>query len=191
MRNGDNMMFNTEQELVNTFLSMSKTFVNKFFNKSVARQFAIEEFDSKFGIADIVVGSYRPYLSSRKIRKSVDPNWLTPLVYLELNTTINVEQFMSTFHVSQKTARQKLKEYSNANFVKPVSKTEFKIVKKYEPVIDNVISFEAKLRNWKKALSQAYRYKRFSNYSFVLLDEKYINPALKNRNSGDTLHNSQ
>lgn len=173
-------MFSTEQELVNTFLSISKRFVNNFFNKSVARQFIIEEFDSKFGIADIVVGSYRPYLSSRKIRKSVDLNWLTPLVYLDLNATINIEQFMSTFHISQKTARQKLKEYSDANFVKPISKTEFKIIKKYEPLIDNVISFEAKLRNWKKALTQAYRYKRFSNYSFVLLDEKYINPALKN-----------
>ncbi len=118
MRNGDNMMFNTEQELVNTFLSISNTFINKFFNKCVARQFTIEEFDSKFGIADIVVGSYRPYLAARKIRKSVDPNWLTPLVYLELNTTINVEQFMSTFRVSQKTARQKLREYSDANFCK-------------------------------------------------------------------------
>lgn len=172
--------FNSEQELVNTFLSVYKKFFNNFFKKTVVRQFAIEEFDSKFGIADIVIGSYIPYLSSQKLRKGIDPNWLTPLVHLDLNTTIDIDQFMSTFDVSKSTARQKLKEYSEANFLKPIGKNKYKIVKNYELIIDTVISFEAKLRNWKKALTQAYRYKRFSNYSFVLLDEKYVNPAIKN-----------
>lgn len=42
------------------------------------------------------------------------------------------------------------------------------------------MAIEFKLRNWKRALTQAYRYKSFSNYSIVILDEHYIRPALLN-----------
>ena len=41
-------------------------------------------------------------------------------------------------------------------------------------------AFEMKLRNWKRALTQAYRYKSFSDYSYVMLDNSNIQPALKN-----------
>lgn len=41
-------------------------------------------------------------------------------------------------------------------------------------------AFEMKLRNWKRALTQAYRYRSFSYYSYVMLDNSYIEPALKN-----------
>lgn len=41
------------------------------------------------------------------------------------------------------------------------------------------IAFEMKLRNWKRALKQAYRYKSFSEYSYVLMDNECIDPALK------------
>lgn len=41
-------------------------------------------------------------------------------------------------------------------------------------------AFEMKLKNWKRALSQAFRYKAFVEYSYVILDENHINPALEN-----------
>lgn len=40
-------------------------------------------------------------------------------------------------------------------------------------------AFEMKLSNWKRALAQAFRYKAFAEVSFVVLDSKYINRALK------------
>lgn len=43
-----------------------------------------------------------------------------------------------------------------------------------------IIAFEMKLRNWKQALFQAFRYRAFSNISYVVLDHDYANPALKN-----------
>lgn len=39
-------------------------------------------------------------------------------------------------------------------------------------------SYEAKLSNWKRAIYQAFRYKAFSDKSFVILDSYKINPAL-------------
>ncbi len=41
-------------------------------------------------------------------------------------------------------------------------------------------AFEFKLSKWKKALSQAFKYKAFAHKAYVVLDEKHINPALKN-----------
>jgi hypothetical protein len=42
------------------------------------------------------------------------------------------------------------------------------------------IAFELKLRKWKRALVQAYKYRAFAEISYVILDDSYINPALKN-----------
>ena len=41
-------------------------------------------------------------------------------------------------------------------------------------------SFEGKLRNWKRALYQATRYRAFSHRSFVVMPEQCIGPALEN-----------
>jgi hypothetical protein len=41
-------------------------------------------------------------------------------------------------------------------------------------------SFEMKLRNWKRALAQAFKYKAFSELSYVVIDHHYARPALEN-----------
>lgn len=42
-----------------------------------------------------------------------------------------------------------------------------------------IITIELKLKNWKRALAQAYKYKSFSDIAYVCMDEKNINPALE------------
>lgn len=41
-------------------------------------------------------------------------------------------------------------------------------------------AFEMKLNNWKRALTQAFRYRSFANMAYVMLDEDHIRPALAN-----------
>lgn len=41
-------------------------------------------------------------------------------------------------------------------------------------------AIELKLSNWKKALTQAFRYKSFAELSYVILDNSNIMPALSN-----------
>jgi hypothetical protein len=43
-------------------------------------------------------------------------------------------------------------------------------------------AYEAKLSNWNRALTQAFRYKAFVNKSFVVLDHDKVKPALLNLN---------
>ena len=44
----------------------------------------------------------------------------------------------------------------------------------------SVISFELKLKNWKKAVNQAFRYKSFSDISYVVLSSESIDVASRN-----------
>ncbi|MEG6570601.1 hypothetical protein [Thermoanaerobacterium thermosaccharolyticum] len=43
-----------------------------------------------------------------------------------------------------------------------------------------IIAIEFKLKNWRKAIKQAYRYKSFSYESYVILDQDFISTAKKN-----------
>lgn len=43
-----------------------------------------------------------------------------------------------------------------------------------------IISIEAKLKNWKRALIQAYRYRSFSKKAYVFMDNDYIDVPLEN-----------
>ena len=42
-----------------------------------------------------------------------------------------------------------------------------------------IISIEAKLKNWKRALIQAYRYRSFSKKAYVFMDNDYIDAPLE------------
>jgi hypothetical protein len=44
----------------------------------------------------------------------------------------------------------------------------------------SIISFELKLKNWKQALMQAFRYRSFSELSYVVLPTKSLKVAEKN-----------
>lgn len=174
-------MFTAERTLVNTFKKSAKDFIGHLSGKPKSQYFLMEEFDSYHGVADLVLGTYRKSrcLQTDKLRKSINWDWIRPLLNLKNGNTINVENFISIYNVSPKTAKLRLQEYFDAGFLQLIEQDQFKVIRRYQPVTETIISIEAKLRNWKKALQQAYRYKRFSHYSFVLLDEGHLQPALK------------
>lgn len=43
-----------------------------------------------------------------------------------------------------------------------------------------IITIEVKLKNWKRALQQAYKYRSFSDISFICMDAQNVKPAIKN-----------
>ncbi|MFW6130025.1 MAG: hypothetical protein ACOC56_02500 [Atribacterota bacterium] len=56
---------------------------------------------------------------------------------------------------------------------------DFLLVEKGLNSISTVISIELKLNNWKQALKQAFKYRSFSNYCYIVLDETFLNRAVK------------
>lgn len=173
-------MFEREEELVEAFENKTAIFLEKILRKSVTRHFVLSEFDSYMGVADLIIGTYRPYLSRKTVRESVNLNWLIPLLNFEKGQTIYLDEFLSSYSLSNRIGQKQLQEYVLAGFLLKLAPRKFEVLQEYKFITDEVIAIEAKLRDWKKALLQANRYKRFSDFSFVLLDEVYASPALAN-----------
>jgi len=55
---------------------------------------------------------------------------------------------------------------------------DYLIIERNNKSILHIMAFELKLKNWKQALKQAFRYRTFSNLAFVVLDENYVERAL-------------
>lgn len=173
-------MFSAEKDLVVAFKDVATYFLENALAESTTPFFWVEEFDSHYGIADIVMGTYLPLENQEPTRKTISWNWVGPIYNLTEDEEIEMDSFIQAYGISKTTARARLKEYSEAGFLEKISPRLYKVVREYELITNTIISIEAKLRNWKRALHQAMRYKRFSNISYVLLDRKYIRPALKN-----------
>ncbi len=178
-------MFSAEIDLVQAFKNVATEFLKYDLGKSTSQFFLMEEFDSHCGIADLVMGAYLPLERQELSRKTISWNWVRPIFNLTEDQEIKMDGFIHAYGISKTTARARLKEYSEAGFLKKVSRGQYRVVREYKLFTDTIISIEAKLKNWQRALHQAIRYKRFSNKSYVLLDRKHVRPALKN------IHNFQ
>jgi len=173
-------MFAAEKYLVQAFKNVAPEFLKYDIGSSRSTYFLMEEFNSHCGIADIVLGTYLPLEVQEFTRKGIHWNWVRPIYDLIENQEIDMNGFIETYGISKSTASARFREYSEAGFLKEVSKGQYRVVREYKLITDTIISIEAKIKNWKRALQQAIRYKRFSNKSYVLLDRKYISSALKN-----------
>jgi len=49
-----------------------------------------------------------------------------------------------------------------------------------QAIIIRSFAFEMKLSNWKRAITQAYRYRAFANLVYVVIDRHFLKPALLN-----------
>ncbi|NJL23754.1 MAG: hypothetical protein HC902_00270 [Calothrix sp. SM1_5_4] len=172
-------LFKQEEELVNAFTLRSNAFLSGLLRKSDFCSFLIHEFNSYFGIADVVLGTLNLSASNSK-RGPVNPNWVGPLATLKKGQVFTVDGFGKSFRVSGTSARNYLKNYEDAGFLVRTERASFKVIKEYRPVTSFVVSIEAKLKNWQRALEQAQRYKKFSDLSFVLLDGSHAEVAIKN-----------
>jgi hypothetical protein len=173
--------FETETDLVKSFINnYAKMFLKEVEQKAIRRFVLLEEFDCYNGIADIVLAVIRPYARLSKKRQSINHNWLFPLTQLSQNQVVALDQYAASCGVSNRTARKQLDHFTQAEFLERIDSAHYRVSKAYAPVLESTISVEAKLHHWRRALAQAYRYRRFSNYSFVLLPKSTAGSAVDN-----------
>ena len=171
----------SEKELLKSFRSKTKPFLNKIERKlSNNYDFILEEFDSFNGIPDMVLGSFDSKVKSRLEYSTVDYNWVAPLTNFRKNDVVSISDFSEKFGITKRKATQVINQYQVAGYLEKIDTSTFEVIREYEIMAKAIISIEGKLKNWRRAVFQAQRYKRFSNLSFVLLEEKYSNPAIKN-----------
>lgn len=139
------------------------------------------EVDSNNGIADFVFFELNPDSKQHLNLGYVDPRWAYALHALQYRKYFSTEQFAAWACVSNKTAAQVLWEYVAAEYCEH-SPYSNRWIKHKQPrlLAKKIFAVEAKLRDWRRALEQARRYREYAHQSWVLLDKTHIRPALAN-----------
>lgn len=165
--------FTTERQLVSLFETVAPILRRGFES--------LLEFDSSNGIADIALYQLRKDWKKNAQLGAIHPRWAYALSQLPYRRYFTTEDFSNFTATNKSTAGSALRSYAAAGYceLSPVNK---KWIKYKQPslITNKVYAVEAKLRDWKRALKQANRYRDYAHQSWVLLDEKNVNPAYKN-----------
>jgi hypothetical protein len=166
--------FKSEKELVDLFRSKQVS------HRSLRNYSAITEFECTHGIADVVLYKLKKNWSNHSAIGEINPRWVYSLRAMPYRKEFTLDFFSSITGLSAGLAVKALKEFELAGFCeKKASNNAWIKTKQPQVITRNISSFEAKLKNWRKALEQAYRYKEFSDQSWVIMDECHISPALE------------
>lgn len=161
-------MFQTEKDLVSCIQQM---FADQQFELLRGeKQSVFTELNLGYGIADLVLIGHKEEYSERK-------NFLA---YFDISLLSLIEKKKVTFDdivyitkSPEKRIHFSLESLISEGFV-VYRKGRYFSHKKYANTLTDSIAIEAKLKDWKRALKQAYRYKWFANKSFVFLPSENL-----------------
>lgn len=168
------MKFQAESDLVETL----KTCLRSKYTRSSIE--ILEEVSVGYGIADIVITELKKdYISTKSCENSLDSNDINIFSIVREAQSTTIKNIINTTRCSRRVVLLSLKKLLANGYITQ-AEDDLSIKEDYELNFIHNFAIEAKLKDWKKALKQAYRYKWFAEYSFVVLDAHYSKPALKN-----------
>lgn len=170
------MKFQAETDLVRTL----KTSLKEIFHRSRVKIY--EEVSLGYGIADIVVSeTCSDFTESNGLKKILDTHDINVFVIIKEYGSISISEVIELTRCSRRIILRSISNLISYGYIQEDNGT-FHLSRNYELSFVKNFAIEAKLKDWKRALKQAYRYKWFAEYSFVVIDEHYAKPALRNIN---------
>lgn len=171
-------MYNTEKDLVLDIKKIlhSTTSTDSPFTVSIRRKI-FEELNLGYGIPDIVVVNYNNSSSSKSRKNFLNYFDISVLEIIESKNYTSFDDIIFLTRSSKSKIKKTLKLLEAESLIN-YREGKYFLNEKYSTTLEGSIAIEAKLKNWGKALKQAYRYKWFSQKSFVFLPNKNIKPAL-------------
>ncbi|MFO0355673.1 MAG: hypothetical protein ACK50A_01870 [Sphingobacteriaceae bacterium] len=168
-------MFSSEKDLVNK-LKRNYSFMC-YWNTTRSTTKILEEVDLGFGVADLVFSKVRP----SAVTKNTSLSYFDITIYkiIQNSKEISFENIKNLTRADSSTLRKSLKKLVLESYIKEQD-TLYKFKRTYKHCFEESIAIEAKLKNWKRALNQAYRYKWFASSSYVVLDSQNITGAVTN-----------
>ena len=171
-------MFESEKQLVDEVLGCLQSSSCKIpIDLQSENQVLLQEVDLGYGIADIVLTHTAEHLEKRNIFLNLIEIRL--LKVISRSPGIKIELINERTKLNRKKILHAITNLINLNLVQ-IKNHEIYPQNEYVRTVTKTIAIEAKLKNWQRALKQAYRYKWFSHKAFVCLPVNSINPALKN-----------
>jgi hypothetical protein len=170
------MKFNTEMELVDVLKStLKESYSGQGIN-------IFEEVSLGYGIADLVLCVLDNRFSNQQLKASTDILGKCDInVYslIDRKVKINLLEIIEITRASKIKIIESLEKLMIRGYVDLLDGM-YSVSKNYEFSFNMNFAIEAKLKDWKRALKQAYRYKWFADFAFVVLDEHNSSCALKN-----------
>jgi len=190
LKKGKQMRY--EEEMIQPLKSF---LINEFYLDAVT-----EEFTAGYGIADIVGIKYNYLKLKSRFNAGLKPvtnmRELSILEFLQRSNPSTIEDLAIKTGLSISYIKTILIKSLIEKCYIEKKDNNYKLIRDIFSFTDLVISIEAKLSKWKKALAQAKRYQHFSNIVFVALPKhiiKQINMEMFIRNNigilsvGDTI----
>lgn len=133
----------------------------------------LREIDAGVGVADLVlVESRRARQAELRLLRRV-PLRLAPLLDPDVANGLTS---LSAFMQATGTSRPSALRFVSALVALRLANREgerLQLRAVHSPPYDHIIAIEAKLRDWRRALTQAYRNRQFASQSWVALDSYY------------------
>lgn len=168
-------MFRYESELVESVVKWLKEGDQlESFISSADSYEVFTEVGLGHGIADIVITEIGKKSCDRK--KQLDSFQIMLMRIISSNEGLTLAEIVNKTRAAKRKVNDALSGLEDEGFIRIHDDNIF-LVREYEKVAKNSIAIEAKLKNWKRALKQAYRYKWFSELSYVCLPSNNIGPA--------------
>ncbi|MFH1453407.1 MAG: hypothetical protein ABIH00_05460, partial [Armatimonadota bacterium] len=162
-----------------------------FDKKVVLDKYSVgEEFRSQYGIPDLLFYNFDDNVINARIQNQLQPvlskEIIRTLLLIQGKKKITLSFLRENLPFNQEIIKNKVIKYllQNNYLNKSISSCESYWVGNniYKSCMNNLFAVEAKISNWKRGFYQAYRYKWFSHYSFLALQEKYAQPVINNIN---------
>lgn len=165
--------FKTERALVSHFVAAAKTYPPS------ESRLICTEFDATNGIADIVQVRLRKNWKDNISLGKIYPRWAFALHQLPYRRVFSTQYFQEMCGTSRSTTLAILRHFTRLSYCVRRRKGWLK-QRQLKPLATEIVSIEAKLSDWRRALNQAYRHLDYAHRSWVLLDATRSSAALKN-----------
>lgn len=139
----------------------------------------LQEVNLGFGIADIVIIAHNScFVKDNHLSLTKNDVFIYKLI--EEQSIITIPTITTRTGLRKSHVISSLRKLQELDHIDLIDSDTYCIKNKYHYTVSSSIAIEAKLKDWKRALKQAYRYKWFASKSYVLLDEANIGPARRN-----------
>lgn len=171
-------MFNSELELQNIFINLIKQ------NKQ-DHTYISDEFDARFGNVDIVKVKYKNKIPLTINQAHILSNIAVARIvgYLHKKSTRTLSYLTKNSGYTEEYVISILSKLKSANIINEPNEHRYIINKQFEFPKLVFSSYEAKLNNWQKALSQAIKNQAFSSESYVVMPEKIAKKLALTKNN--------
>lgn len=163
--------FESEEQLVQAILACTR--------RARRREYKVElEVDAGVGVADLVL-TKRAARSTEALRAlgRVSPR-LAILLSSQVGDSIKSWQELAACLGTSKAATQRVISQLTAAGLAKQTKGLLDVFTVKAPPFERLIAVEAKLSDWQRVLTQAYRNLQFADESWVVLDHAFVRPAL-------------